>query len=42
VTALDELHQLVDDGARRRDMLVVAAEREAVPSERNGAAEALA
>ena len=42
VTALDEVDELVDDGARGRDALVVAPEREPVAAERDRAAEPLA
>ena len=42
VTALDELHELVDDGARGDDVLVVAAERQTVAAKRDRALEPLA
>ena len=41
MSALDELDELVDDGARSRDVLVVAAEREPVAAERDRAGEPL-
>ena len=37
VAALDELDELVDDRARSRDVLVVAAERQAVAAQRDRA-----
>ena len=42
VAALDELHELVDDGAGRDDVLVVTSERQPVPAERDRALKALA
>ena len=42
VTALDELHELVDHRARGHDVLVVAAEGEPVPAQRDRALEPLA
>ena len=42
VATLDELHELVDDGARLGDPLAVAVERELVAAERDRAAEPVA
>ena len=41
MSSLDELHELVDDGPRSRDVLVVAAERQPVAAERDRAGETL-
>ena len=42
VATFDELHELVEDGARRRHVLLVAAERQPVAAERDRALEPFA